>query len=263
MNIHKANLTNLTDLWKKYGAQYNNNSTVPLLYTNTHWPNRCWFDWNTISGEDIHQALQSITEIKMLLDNIPDSAIVSVWPMISASNEVEPIDQYSQLVERLLMHRKWICRSEQTAMYLDLKDTQVNQPLINTSFEIDIVTTAEGVKEWVDVGTEAFSYSIECTVIELLINDKDIQILLGRQNGQAITCGLLYKSDNVIGIHQLGVKQAFQGKGIAKYFMQEIMASCKRWRAKHIVLQASPEGQPLYDNLGFRTQFSIKNYHKL
>lgn len=263
MHIHKANITNLTGLWKKYGAQKVNNATIPLIFSNTHWPNRCWFEWDTISEEDLQQTLQYSSKIKNLLDTISDSTIVPVWPMINASGKFELTNLYDQFIECLLIQKKWMCSFEQTAMYLKLNEETVNPPLLNTGFKVQKVNTSESIKEWIAIGSEAFTYTIDTFVIEQLINNKNIQILLGIQNGQAVASGLLYKSDDVIGIHQLGVKKNFQGKGIARRFMQEIISICTLWKSKYIVLQASPAGKPLYDSLDFRTQFSIKNFQRI
>lgn len=263
MHIHRANLTNLTGLWKKYGAQKINNDTRPLIFSNTHWPNRYWFEWDNISEEDLQQTLQSSSKIKNLFDHISDSTIVPVWPMINPSEKFELTNLYDQLIEYLLIQKNWICSFEQTAMYLELNKETIKPPLINTDFKVQEVNTSEDIMEWVSIGSEAFTYTIDTFVIEQLINNKNIQILLGIQNGQAVACGLLYKSDDVTGVHQLGVKQDFQGKGIARRFMQEIISICTLWKSKYIVLQASPAGKPLYVSLGFRTQFSIKNFQRL
>lgn len=264
MHIHEANIANLTGLWKKYGSQPIKGSTLPLLNANTHWPHRCWFDWGTLSDEGIRRVLQRNADNNTLLDNVPESAIVPVWPMLNRTDEDEYGVQFKQqLIENLLIERKWVCGFEQIAMYLDLQERVACSPSVRIGFQVNPVHTPEEVKSWVDISSEAFAYSIDRPVIEQLINDKDIQILLGFQSGQAVASALLYKTGNIIGLHQVGVKQAFQGKGIARCFMQEIIADCVRWQVKYIVLQASQVGQPLYSRLGFREQFYIKNYRKL
>ncbi|MBL4630866.1 MAG: GNAT family N-acetyltransferase [Paraglaciecola sp.] len=53
----------------------------------------------------------------------------------------------------------------------------------------------------------------------------------------------------------------FRSKGIARNMMHEVLALASRELACHYgVLQASCAGESLYQSLGFKTQFTIKNY---
>lgn len=191
MHTHESNIENLTGLFKKYGAQHIHNTTIPLLYANTYWPNRCWFEWGDISDDEIRQALQSPTDIKTLQDIIPNSSIVSVWPMMNHSGDVNLIELYDHFINEMLIQNNWVCKNKQTAMYIEIKDAQKNKSLINSGFKMEVVTTSKGVEKWVDIGSEAFLYSIDKHVIEHLKNDINIQILLGHQNGKAIASALL------------------------------------------------------------------------
>ncbi len=264
MHLHQANLTNLTGLWKKYGAQQIMGNTLPCLYANTHWPHRCWFDWETLSDNNIQKTSQRYANNNTILDKVPESAIMPVWPMMSSTNDDEHTIQFEQpFIEKQLIAKKWLCEFEQVAMYLEVPKEQTVSLSAHTGFRMSPVRTSEQIKAWADIGSEAFSYHIDYSVIEPLIRDKDMQILLGFQDGQAVASALLYKTGETIGLHQVGVKRAFQGKGIARRFMQEIIATCVRWQGKYVVLQASEAGQPLYSSLGFRMQFHIRNYQKI
>jgi len=264
MHINKANINNLTGLWKKYGSQQIGKNKFPFLRINTHWPNRCWFDWKGISDKTSRKTLQEHANDNRLFDELSESTVVSVWPIMSLVNKNELNDQFAQqLIENSLIEKNWVCGFKQMAMSLKLQNKSSHLPSTRPEFQVKTVCTLKEVKEWVDIGSEAFSYNIDRSVIEQLINDKDIQILLGIQNDQAVACALLYKTDDVIGLHQFGVKQAFQGQGIARYFMQEILAACIVWRGEYVVLQASLAGQPLYFSLGFEELFYIKNYQKI
>ena len=155
---------------------------------------------------------------------------------------------------------------EQTAMFLNVPNSSSDsgtlqvQPRIG--FTVKKVKTPQDITLWIDVVMQAFGYSIDREVIENLINDLDMQLLMGCYNDQTIASAILYKTGDTIGIHQVGVKQDFQGKGFARSFMKEIMAICQLWQGKNIVLQASQSGKPLYESLGFTPQFLIKSYQK-
>ncbi|GAA6133942.1 hypothetical protein NBRC116188_07310 [Oceaniserpentilla sp. 4NH20-0058] len=257
MHIDEANLVNLTGLWKKYGSKSIAGNESSKGHINKHWPHRCWFD---INKNDASFMMSGHFSNTTWLDNIPESTVLPVWFVGSEKERrgtgiIEP-----QLIEKLLLEKKWSCTFEQTAMYLELKGTAVCSDLARPGFQVLPVHSPENIKEWVDIGSEAFAYAIDPFVIENLINDRDIQMYLGWQDGQAVAAALLYKTHDIIGIHQVGVKQAFQGQGIARCFMLHIIEACKQWQAKYLVLQASQLGQPLYESLGFTEQFIIKNY---
>ncbi|PHS68620.1 MAG: hypothetical protein COB23_08745 [Methylophaga sp.] len=260
MHIDKANLTNLTDLWKKYGSQLVNGGMQRLWHANTHWPHRYWLDWGT---EDISYTMPSSSSATSWLEDVPESAVLPVWPVMSGNDHGNAALFERQLLEKQLLEKNWLCALEQMAMYMELQKEVQYLSLTYPGFQVLPARTSEDIKKWVDIGSEAFAYRIDRSVIENLINDKSIRILLGYQNGQAVASALLYKTGNTIGIHQVGVKQAFQGQGIGRCFMQEVIAACVLWQGKYIVLQASQAGQPLYESLGFKAQFTIKSYQRV
>lgn len=256
MHIDEANLTNLTSLWKKYGSREIKGSAQALLHANTHWPHRCWPETLPGNADDCSW-----------LESVPESAVLPVWPMMNANENGDAalLEQHlteKRLAEKLLA-KNWLCAFEQVAMYMALQERFTYLPQTRPGFQVIPVRTPEDITKWIDIGSEAFAYSIDRSVIEKLIHDEDIQILIGSQNGQAIASALLYKTGDIIGVHQVGVKQAFQGKGFARCLMLDLISDCVQWQGKYIVLQASQAGKPLYGSLGFKTQFLIKNYQKV
>jgi len=257
MRLHEANLTNLVTLWKKYGSQQISSASILELHTNTHWPHRCWFDWNTSLDEETLQPVGDY-DINTLLKDVSESAIVPVWPK---TNETSG-DRWGSFFEQQLKDNHWRCAFNQAAMCLDLKDAPAYSEKKLAGFEVKRIHALEDVTEWIDIGNDAFAYVIDRPVIERLVNQKDIQLLLGCLDGNAVASGLLFKTGDIIGIHQVGVRSALQGKGIAKAFMKELLVACQRWSGRYVVLQASEVGRPLYDSLGFKFQFLIKNYQR-
>lgn len=260
MHIDQANVHNLKSLWKKYGSQAltikleTTENNEPDKYINTHWPHRCWSNSPSQS--------QDLSWLK----GLPETTIFPVLPMQSDEKNKENSSLELSLIQKQLENNSWHCMLEQTAMFLSL-DNGSYEPVSDrvqrhTGFMIKKVQTPQDITLWLDIVTQAFGYSIHRLVIEKLINDQDMQILMAYHDDQAIASAILYKTDDVIGIHQVGVKKDFQGKGFARVFMSEIISACLLWQGKHIVLQASKAGKPLYESLGFTSQFIIKSYKK-
>jgi len=260
MHIDQANIFNLKSLWNKYGSKALNinNDTSEIKesdkYVNTHWPHRCWSN-SLVQRQDLSW-----------LKNLPEASVFPVWPILTNDkNEVNPSTELS-FIHQELKRNNWYCMLEQTAMFLALDNNNAEQKLQpdepRNGFSIKKVRTPQDITLWLDIVTEAFGYSIQRLVIEKLLNDQNIQTLMAHHDGQAIASAILYKTDDVIGIHQVGVKQEFQGKGFARTFMKEIIKICQVWQGKHLVLQASQAGKPLYESLGFTSQFLIKSYKK-
>lgn len=260
MHIDVANLSNLIGLWQKYGASASDIAGPVSLTINRGWPHRCWFEMRAL--DQSNKSLEQFVEAGWVA-NIPDSSVVPVWKINNGRdcNRLSAADH--QYIEEQLMANGYSCTFEQTAMYLSLQEGRNCSVTARKGFQVSPVLTPEDIKQWVEVGSEAFNYSIDAQVIANVVADKDLQILLAWQDKQAVAAALLYKTGEVIGVHQVGVKQAFQGQGIAFCMMQHIVSACASWQGKAVVLQASKVGRPLYEKLGFNPQFNIKNYQKL
>jgi ribosomal protein S18 acetylase RimI-like enzyme len=262
MNIDEANLNNLTGLWRKYGFDVLQGEIGSAMLINPSWPYRCWYQSPLFVVDRRDHSLQTLDD-DTLLDGIPQSAIIPVWSLLgSRPTNLLPFQEEHAVLEKVLIAQKWTSHFEQTAMFLELQRETANAPSVNAEFSMRVVSSYEELALWIDVCEDAFGYDIDSLVLEPLIGDKEIQIILGDLNGQAAAAALLYKTGNTIGIHQVGVRKAFQGKGIASCLMNEILALCVQWGGENAVLQASEAGVSLYRRLGFNSRFIIKNYRR-
>ncbi|MGJ8693581.1 MAG: GNAT family N-acetyltransferase [Thalassotalea sp.] len=270
MLINQANIDNLTRLWRKYGARTVNKKLAAknkaVLQINSHWPHRCWFDGSSLN-KDI-----------LAFEPLPHSTIYPIWPNLSAeqTTDINTGNKTSKSaeqrnIEALLINNNWHCILEQTAMYLPLskltddglkKRELENKTSQQTGFSIIKVTTLDELNFWLDIASKAFAYRIDQIVFQNLMTEQDIQILLAYDNNQPIATGLLFKTGNIIGVHQVAVHPSAQGKGYARMLMQALITRSQIWQGTHLVLQASAAGKPLYESLGFKKQFLIKCYQK-
>ncbi|MCW8093189.1 GNAT family N-acetyltransferase [Alteromonas sp. ASW11-130] len=258
MHIDDANLLNLTRLWKRYGAKSVYMPSAEGFYLNNSWPFRAWYeDQDDTARFHLPHAVHYSEWLTML----PASAVIPLW----SPRTQKQIGAFDKLAKQLLL-RDWSCSTKQVAMYLDIHQQQKERSKLHSaqsSFQMTVVTCQADVKRWIDIASNAFAYAIAPEVIDALPNDKDMTLLLGWLDGQAVATVLLFKTGETIGVHQMGVKQNAQGKGIAKQVMHTVIQTCSAWQAKYIVLQASKAGLPLYEKLGFKHQFPIQLYKKV
>ncbi len=263
MDIDQANLNNLTGLWRKYGVQditLGSQSDVIKISANQHWPHRVWQP-----AAILKTSLSDSNNLLGWLEQIPDvftsQATLPVWPFDIQSTPLASGHNVSHLEQQLAL-KGWQCAFEQTAMYLPIADINTQLFSKRDNFSIEQVSTSKQLQTWLNIASEAFGYPIDQHVFEKLIHDPSIQILLAVLDGEAVATALLYQDDAVIGLHQMGVGKSFQGKGIAKGLMHGLIVQCQQQESEHLVLQASQAGKPLYDSLGFKGQFGVKNYRK-
>lgn len=216
---------------------------IKNFHASVSWPHRCWFDWQANINET--PALDD------LLFQLQRGCIVPVWR--------GQLDR-SRVFERILIDARFELAFEQTAMYLAMKNYRVidhpNPDVVTISSERDIET-------WTRVAAQSFNYAIDVSVIQQIADDPDVQLLLAYADSQPVATALLFRTGDIIGIHQVGVSEQYRGKGVARSLMHDVIARCHELAAKHITLQASTAGEPLYRNLGFKQQFMIKNYQRV
>nr|WP_241242218.1 GNAT family N-acetyltransferase [Thalassotalea sp. G2M2-11] len=144
-------------------------------------------------------------------------------------------------------------------MYLPLNHP-LKLPKCNNALNIKSISTDNDIKQWVGIGSQAFGYDINFQVIQQLRRNSAIHLLLAWLDQTPVACGLLYQTDKVIGIHQVAIAPKYQGQGLAKQLMVEMINRCFELGGNYVVLQASSAGKPLYQKLGFHEQFIIDNY---
>lgn len=252
MHIDQLNIINLTQLWQLYGTRsvFKQNRSMPEM--NTSWPHRCWLGFS-----DAEQTSFDIMAANAgWLDTLPASAILPVW----RAHDVIGLGDYG--FEQLLETKKWVCKFTQLAMYKQVMSNSTVVGAMREGFSVRLVSSISELQTWLEIGSEAFGYDIPAEVFVPLLNQPRVKILLGWQDSTAVAVGLLFATGDVIGIHQVAVRPGYQGQGIARAFMQQLLSLCSTFNATHIVLQASEQGQPLYENLGFQSQFTIKNYQR-
>jgi len=253
MHIDSANLNNLTQLWQRYGARSLYESDQLHLRKNISWPNRVWADMARPVSE---------RSLEKTAKNAPDAAIFPLWPAMTEDGSAAPQVTVDALVRQ---SRDWQPAVQHTAMALQLdRQLSVNtQPVARYPIVIKRLSRDTDIAAWVATGSKAFGYTIDPNVIVPLLAREDTQILLAYdEDSQPVATGLLFKTGDVAGIHQIGVPADHQGKGYATQMMRFLIQCAQKWQADYVVLQASAAGRPVYQKLGFVDQFLITYLQK-
>jgi len=248
MHIDSANLNNLTQLWQRYGARSLYQDNQLQLHKNTSWPNRLW--------ADLAKPVCA-TSLQQVANKAASTAIFPLWPAITEDGSTAPQATVDTLVAQ---SNDWQAAVQHRAMALQLdKHQAVNtEAVARHPLTFTCLSNNTGVAAWVATGSKAFGYNIDANVIVPLLACEDVQILLAyNQDSEPVATGLLFKTGNVVGIHQIGVPAEHQGKGYATQMMRFLIQCAEQWQADYAVLQASAAGRPVYQKLGFVDQFLI------
>ena len=236
-SLDLANLKNLTALWDALGATQQVHPSASLWISDS-WPHKCW-----INPRDPQTPISDDVELSERL-------IFPVWGLGDVLAR-----------ETSFKNLGYEVNSEQTAMVLSA-EARTHISATHNDIDMKQVVDADDAFLWSGICAEAFGYAIDPGPIRELIGNDQASVFLAAVDGEAAGTAILYRTDHITGIHQVGVRPLFRGNGLARRMMEATIDHAFRCGAQHITLQASPAGKPLYDQLGFRDQFQIRNYKK-
>lgn len=245
------NHQNLLSLWHLYGAveldpQYNS------IWHNTDWPNRCWLEHSNNTNE-------MLSNSELYPNFLEKLSLLSTETTFSVfhSQEISDASGNEALIGALAeadLQRSFT----QMAMHLPLP--KWNRLKLDNQLSIKSIADANQFDEWAAIGSDAFGYQINPSKISGASTKKGITCLLVDYKEVPAATALMYKTGRTMGIHQVAVKSNFQGQGIARNLMIELINHCQETGIDNIVLQSSDAGKPLYDSLGFKELYEIHNY---
>lgn len=242
--LDTANINNLTSLWQQMGAVPCDYSGMQTFKMSLSWPARCWY-----------QQTPALEELPVITQGIMQSVAAHIIPVWHSSAD------FAEQFTSLLSISGFTLLFQQTAMYLDLN----NPPPDNDNIEqlaLKPVISAQDIQTWTSIAMRAFAYPIDESVIQRINTDPDVQLFMACVNRRPVATVMLYVTDDIIGIHQMGVLPEYRRRGIARQVMQHVIRYCARMPVRFMTLQASASGKPLYQSLNFQEQFRIDNYQR-
>tara|TARA_R110002049_G_scaffold85550_6_gene217457 strand:- start:93 stop:863 length:771 start_codon:yes stop_codon:yes gene_type:complete len=235
---YAANVDNLTGLWQHFGStavQLPDNTT---LHLSTAWPHRAWFN--------PHAQPQPLSRWKQAIEAAPPGSTFVVWDVAHPAQQC------------------WHKRLQSLGLAPGATLTGMNMPAADIApgnealVSLKTITDSGQARLWAQLCGRSFGYPIDERVIAGVLDNPDIWIMAGLLRGQPVATTLLYRTGDVVGVHQVGVDPEQRGLGLARAMMQSALSAAnKKWRPSRFVLQASEQGRGLYRQLGFRQQFTL------
>ncbi len=237
-HLNKANITNLTNLWKLLGRTQTVLTNGDIRYASLDWKKRVWWKWeHTPQPEDIVLLRSQIKQSTPI--------ILPMWHKMDT------------LFRQTLADNGFELLFEQTAMALRLGQKRTYVPTDLTFTEI---VTSNEVSIWADIVSQSFGYHVPSALIEKIVGETSIKLILAWLDNSPVATALLFEDGGVVGIHLVGVSPLYRRQGIARKLMLYLLHLMQEANISFATLQASTMGEPLYEMLGFEKQFTIANF---
>ena len=143
---------------------------------------------------------------------------------------------------------------EQVGMSLKISKPLKTQDNLN----IQLVSNNSQTNLWAKLFEMSFGYKIPEEI--LLETKNEIDYYIAYTQNQAVGTAISYRTNNIMGIHSVGIPPEIRRKGYAEQIMKLLINSAAEDNCDYMTLQASDMGENLYLSLGFKEQFIIKNY---
>lgn len=238
MTIIQANIDNLTSFWQKAASPFDgcfqSNNINYCYLENSDWPNRLWF------GQEITE--NGVDAAKNQLSSIPKSLTIPYW------------DIHTSTSFRLLEQAGFSEKFAQIGMSLKLQEW----PQKTLRLQFERVLTSAQARLWAEVYPKAFGYRINEEI--LIKSNGEIEFYLASYMGDPVGTAMIYPTNEVVGVHGIGVIPEKRRQGFAEEIMEFVLNRAAGLHASYVTLQASVMGKGLYDKLGFKEDFAIKNY---
>lgn len=238
MDFIQSNILNLTHLWKTVAETFNaysGDETLGYCYTEDfEWPNKVWLKSNPNEA-----ALKDVYEL-----------MVKSQSKLTFSFFDLDIEGKNETIERAGFDEK----SVQYGMSLELKDTFKTHKVL----KFELVTEPEAARIWSNTFHSSFGYYINEETLKRTF--ERVNYFLIYDNNTLVGTVIKHDTSSTIGIHSLGIIPEMRGRGYATEIMHHILNESIEKGLKLVTLQASLMAKSMYEKMGFKTQFIMRNY---
>lgn len=124
------------------------------------------------------------------------------------------------------------------------------RPVIESTLEDVAIVTADAFGAPLDAARMLAPAS--------MLDEDHISWFVGYVDGEPAACGQLLRTGDVAGVYAIGVRDRFRRRGLGAAISRAVLDAGRDQGCSIGVLQASPMGKPVYDEMGFET---VTQYH--
>ncbi len=236
MNTIQLNIKNLTHLWATAGQSFQNYIEAQPIYISkidgSQWPNRIWTN-ALLSEESIEKIISTM--------QTHDGLTFSYFNTTSTQHP-------------LLTGNSFMLKSLQYGMSMELTDKFETQK----SITLKKVTNKTDSVLWSKAFYNAFNYHISPEVVLKTIHV--VPYFIAFYKNECIGTVILHVTNNVLGIHSLGIIPKQRKQGFALEIMHHAINNAINHNLSIVILQASQMAKDMYQKIGFSIDFLMENY---
>lgn len=127
--------------------------------------------------------------------------------------------------------------------------------------EVVPVTESGQLEAVATVASDAFGAPLEVArrlAPSGMLEDSRMSWFVGYVDGEPAACGQLLRTGDVAGVYTIGVRERYRRRGLGEAISRAVLAAGRDQGCEIGVLQASPMGRPVYEQMGFET---VTQYH--
>lgn len=127
-------------------------------------------------------------------------------------------------------------------------------PPARPDLEINVVDDRAGLDAHRDLMVRAFEMPpgfVERLLIEEMVGDPAFAIVVGRVDGVPVSTAVVSITGTTAGIYNVATPVEHQRRGYGRALTRAAVDEGVRRGCDHAILQASPAGQPVYEEMGF------------
>jgi GNAT superfamily N-acetyltransferase len=192
--------------------------------------------------------------VDAMLDRVRSWGISARWLISTAS---------CGDIETDLARRGLTMTDEYPAMVADVHD--VPEPRLD-GITVEVASTEHQRREWDDVLCDAFGVSSEASVHVVDAHawphehEPDRIYLILRRDGMAVATALLHTACGAAGVYGIGVRRSHRRQGLGRLATLVTVQAGRERGATLALLQATTDGFPVYEQIGFRPIFAFRSW---
>jgi GNAT superfamily N-acetyltransferase len=166
-------------------------------------------------------------------------------------------------IETDLARRGLTMTDEYPAMVAHVAD--VPEPRLD-GITVEVASTAQQRREWNDVLCDAFNLAPEASAHVADAHgwphqrEPERVYLLLRRDGVAVATGMLHTTCGAAGVYGIGVRKSHRRQGLGRLATLVSVQAGRERGATLALLQATKDGFPVYERIGFRTVFAFRSW---